>query len=184
MEDKEIIKLFFARSERAIEEVKSKYHAYVTGIIRGILGAGGDTEECEDDAYMRLWENIPPQRPENLSLYLGRTARNLALDRVRAQTADKRGGSELTLAIDELEEALPDGTSDPADSLALSQALNGFIRTLSPRSRRIFIRRYFYMASIADISREYKMSESAVKMSLARSRERLREHLINEGIWI
>lgn len=183
MDDGAIIELYWARSEQALVRTQEKYGAYCLSIAWGILKSRGDSEECVNDTYLRAWDAMPPERPAALRVFLGRITRNLALDRLKSRTRLKRGGGQLTLALEELGECVPAG-DDPArhaDELALREALDRFLSELSEDARVIFLRRYWYMLSVAEIARGLGVGQSRVKSSLARSRERLRELLEKEG---
>lgn len=186
MEDDAIIQLFWDRSERAIEETRIKYGKYCHSIAFNILGSSEDSEECVNDAYLRIWNSIPPNRPQMLTAYLGKITRNLALDRVRARSADRRGGGEAVLALDELEDCVSGGDQigRSEDSREIMEALNGFLETLSQMERNVFMRRYWAMEPVADIAARYGMSVSKTASMLHRLRARLKKHLQKEGITI
>ena len=93
LEDSEIIGLFFERSEQAIVELDLKYGAAVRRTVLNILGSPEDAEECVNDAYLGVWNSIPPQRPNSLAGYVYRITRNLAIKRFHSNTAKKRNGS-------------------------------------------------------------------------------------------
>lgn len=183
MDDKKIIELFWRRNEDAIKETKKKYGNYCFTIANNILSCNEDSEECVMDTYIRLWNTIPPERPNCFSTFIGRITRNIAIDSYFKKKANKRF-SNVQMAFDEISECLPDPDSDfsPADEIALKDAVNGFLESLNPKMRVIFMRRYWYFSSIKDIARDYGFSESDVKVSLMRAREKFREHLIKDGI--
>ncbi len=183
MNDSDIIELYFERSENAIVETEKKYQKYCYSIAFNILGSREDAEECVNDIYTRLWNSIPPQRPNNLSAFMAKIVRNLSFDRYHQKRAEKRWKGQREAALDELVECLPDTSGgDISDELILKDALNEFLRSLAAEERQIFVKRYFYMCSIKSIAKVLKMGESKVKMSLHRSREKLREYLKREGI--
>ena len=177
MDDKQIVALFFARSERAIAESAEKYGAYCRTIAEHILTNRADAEECVSDTWLRAWDAIPPSRPERLVAFLGRITRNLALDRLRAE---KRQWP----IREELGECLTQGdpTGSMVDRVVLTQVLDRFLEGLPPKKRRLFLRRYWYFATVEELTREFGMSESNVKMTLLRLRRELREQLKQEGI--
>ena len=185
MDDQRIIELFWQRKEDAIKETEKKYGKYCFTIANNILLCKEDSEECVIDAYIRLWNSIPPNRPNCFSSFIGRITRNLALDRYQKSKAAKRL-STVTLAFDELDGCLFDSNSHlpPEDSIALKDAVNSFLEELSSKNRIIFVRRYWYFSSVKDIARDYGFSQSDVKISLMRTREKFRSHLIKEGILI
>ncbi len=182
MEDKKIVELFFERSETAIAETAKKYGKYLRHIAFRILENEQDSEEIENDTYLRAWNSIPPKKPETLRIFLAALCRNLALNRYDEKKAQKR--SATTLALEELSECLPDGSGDGelGESLALRMALDSFLGMLESRQRIIFMQRYFYLCRIGEIARRHGMKESAVTMLLFRTRKMLKEHLHKEGI--
>jgi RNA polymerase sigma-70 factor (ECF subfamily) len=184
MDDQQIIDLYWARSENAISETAEKYGKYCHTIAYHILHNDEDSEECVNDTYLRAWEAMPPQRPHRLSAFLGKITRNLSLDRYKRLAAEKRGSGQVPLALDELLDCVPTGDSaeKTADDLALTESLNRFLGTLSVDSRRIFLRRYWYLTPVKEIAAEASISESKVKMSLLRSRKELKKFLEKEGI--
>ena len=184
MEDRHIIELFFDRNEQALALTQQKYGKLCHSVAWNILGNREDTEECLNDTYLQAWNAIPPERPARLGAYLCRIARNLAINRYRADRRDKRGAGETAMALDELSECIADENTPPADEIALRDAINTFLRALPDTVCHIFVQRYWYVRPIADIAKEFGMTESRVKMILHRTRNRLREHLTKEGIQI
>lgn len=182
MEDKQIVDLYWARSETAIAETEKKYGRYCHYIAYQILASDEDAEEVVNDTYLKAWNTIPPQRPDPLKSYVGMISRRLALDAYEAQHTQKRGG-EVPLVLDELAECIsdPDSSGDMGESVALSDALSRFIWALPPRTRNIFVRRYFYMSPVAEIARDFSMKESNVTMHLHRTRKKLEQFLRKEG---
>ncbi len=183
MEDNEILRLFNARADEALTAVRTRYGSYCRTIASRILGNEADAEEVENDVLLKAWNTIPPAAPASLKSYLAMLTRQLAVDRVRFAGRSIRGGSEYALSLDELEESLPDGRSDdPADALALTEALNRFLRDLPEKKRNIFLKRYWYALSVREIAEECGMKEGNVKMILSRTRAALKEFLIGEEI--
>lgn len=177
MEDSVIIAMFEARDEAAIAFTADRYGKMCLSIARGILGSPQDAEECTQDAYLRLWNAIPPAKPASLSAYLGRIVRNLALNAAEKKQAARRGGEVLPL-LAELEECLP----PMEDGREIGEVLDRFLGELSAENRRIFLRRYWYCDSTAAIAARFSIKEGAVKVRLHRMREQLREKLEQEGI--
>ncbi len=183
MEDHEIVALFWARSEEAIRQASSKYGRYCRYIAEGILHSREDSEECVNDALLQAWRTIPPHRPERLAVFLGKITRNLSLNRWERERAQKRGGGEVSLALEELQDCLPAPNSGQlVEDLALSEACNRFLAALPAEARKIFLRRYWYFSPVKEIAADYGLSESKVKMSLLRSRKKLKRWLEKEGI--
>ena len=186
MDDEKIITLYNRRDEDAIRETSEKYGGYCFSIANNILADPQDAEECVNDTWLKVWQSIPPQCPKNLKAFLAKIARSLALNRYREKNRQKRGGGEVVLAFEEMDEFLA-GTSDidtEADKRELEELLNGFLYSLSERDRSIFILRYFYMEGTSDIAREHSIRESNVLMILSRTRKKLRERLEKEGYTI
>ena len=184
MDDKHIVDLLWARDERGLQMIQQHYANYCKSIARRIVPCEQDAEECVNDTWRRVWEAIPPHRPERLSLFVGKITRHLAINRAKELTREKRGGGELTLALDELSECLPDTGGDAADGFVLRDMLNAFVISLPERQQRVFLQRYWYLCPIETIAAQNGMRESAVKMSLLRTREKLKQYLEKEGIMI
>lgn len=184
MEDSVIVDLYWARSERAISETAAKYGRYCHSIAYNILWNKEDSEECVNDTYMSAWNAMPDQRPDKLPAFLGRITRNLSLKKREKYTAQKRGAGRVPLALDELRDSLPesDGTGRIADDIVIVDVLDRFLASLGTEKRIIFMRRYWYFCSVAQIASELGISESKVKMSLLRSRNELKEILEKEGV--
>ena len=184
MEDKQIIDLYWTRSESAIAETDIKYGKLCHRIAFNILSNYQDSEECVSDTYLKVWSVIPPKRPVKLPAFLGKITRNLALNRYEKYTAVKRGGGEVPVALDELSECIPDPNSveRKVDDRILTDKLNTFLEGLPPDARKIFMRRYWEVCSIREIAEIYGISESKVKVSLFRTRGKLRSFLEQEGI--
>ncbi len=184
MEDRQIVDLYWARSEKAISETAGKYGRYCYSIAYNILNNNEDSEECVNDTYMSAWNAMPDQRPNRLSAFLGRITRNLSLKRLEKRSAEKRGAGQVPLALDELQECVPaaDSTDQIIDDIALADILNRFLASLSPEKRIIFMRRYWYFSPITEIATVFSISESKVKTSLFRSRNKLKLLLEKEGV--
>ncbi len=186
MEDKQIVELYWARSEAAISETEKKYGRYCHYIAYQILYDDEDAKEVVNDTYLKTWNSIPPQRPDPLKPYVGMISRQLALDAYKERHAQKRGGGQVPLVLDELSECIPDSDSgaDIGESVALSDALTRFLRVLPQKTRNIFVRRYFYMSSITEIAKDFSMKESNVTMHLLRTRKKLERFLRKEGFYL
>ena len=182
MEDQQIIGLLFQRSETAIFALQQKFGGLCRSIISNILPDSRDVEECMSDAFLRVWNSIPPQRPERLDSYIARIARNVALDRYDYNTASMRHTG-LTLAYEELALYLPSREQE-TDAVEFKSFINRFLRGLPKASRMMFIRRYWYGESIAQIADAFECSEEKVKSTLFRTRNKLRQAMIKEGIYL
>lgn len=182
MEDEKIIDLYWERSQEAIARTEEKYGTYCSRIAWNILSSREDCEECVNDTWMRAWNAMPPERPRILPAFLGAITRNLSLDRYRKLHAKKRGEGETAFVFDELRDCLSeDGPEQQMDAELLADALNRFLQQLERDNRIIFVRRYWYMDSVEAITKRLSMSESKVKSSLFRSRNKLRIFLQKEG---
>ena len=186
MEDKEIIELFWSRSEDAIQEMAKKYEKYCYAIAYGILKSHEDAKECVNDAYYQVWDTIPPQNPNRLSTFIGKITRNLALNKWEYYNAKKRGRGEVPLVLEELQECIPNGNhvEELVDRIYFEEVLNDFLGTLSKEKRMIFLRRYWYLSSIKEIAKDFGLSESKVKMMLLRLRKEFRVFLEREGVQV
>lgn len=183
MNDNEIVELFFARDEGAIEAAQRQYGPYCAAVALNILGDRGAAEECVNDAWLKCWQSIPPQRPRSLKCFAGRIVRNLAVSALRADSAQKRGGGQGTAVLDELAEVVSGGESPEGalDRQAFQEALDGFLSGLRQRDRDLFLRRYWYADSVETLSLRFGMSRTAVTSALHRLRAKLRQHLQQEG---
>jgi RNA polymerase sigma-70 factor (ECF subfamily) len=182
VDDKKIIELYFARSEDAIAETDKKYGAYCVSIARSILNSAEDAEECVNDAYLGVWNSIPPQVPRVFSAFVGRIVRNLALNRLAMLSASKRSRT-AEVVYEEAEELIPDTKGeDISTEIHLRDAVNGFLATLSKRTRIVFMRRYWYFCSVAEIAEGMGMTEANVKVLLLRTRKKFKAYLEKEGI--
>lgn len=185
MEDLQIVQLFLDRSEQAIEALSEKFGKYLSTIAFNVLSDKEDAEECVNDAYLKVWNSIPPQRPNCLKAFVGRITRNLALDCMYKKNTLKRGGGQMSLALDELSELVGAGDGDPLESLQMQElirCINAFLEALPSDKRILFMKRYWYLMSAKDIAREMDMTEANVKTSLCRIRKQLKEELTKEGI--
>ncbi len=180
MEDGAIVELYWRRDAGAVAETREKYGALLRALA-GRFVSPEDAEECEADAYLRAWEAIPPERPASLRAYLAKIVRNLAIDRLRRQGADKRGGGEARAVLEELDAVAPDSAFGEASAKELGRAVSAFIRTLPRRDGDIFIRRCFYAEPVGDIARRFSVTPNAVSVCLARTRKKLSVYLKKEG---
>ena len=184
MDDKQIIALYWQRSEDAISETHEKYGRYCHHIAHCVLQNQEDADECVNDACLRAWNAIPPARPENLRTFLGKITRNLALNRYEAQCAEKRGGGQIPMVLEELQACLPGHSESEqvVDRIVLQQVLNRFLASLKTEHRKIFLRRYWYFHSVKEIARDLGITESKVTVTLCRTRQKLAELLKKEGV--
>lgn len=183
VEDSKIVDLYWERSEQAISETQNKYGHYCLSIARNILPTREDAQESVNDTYLAAWNAMPPNRPSILSTFLGKLTRRISIDKWRILSADKRGGGNTALALEELAECIPGGSDPEAEVEAkeLASTIGSFLDTLSSTERQIFLMRYFDLTNIQNISSKFNMSPSKVKSMLFRIRNKLREHLEKEG---
>lgn len=183
MTDRDLIALYESRDEQAIAVTKTQFGNLCTSIANKILHDHMDAEECVNDALLQTWNAIPPECPKNFAAYLSTVTRNAALTRFRKENREKRGGGNVPLILDELSECIRDNENVESefDRRALRESISQFLDTLSADARTIFVRRYISMYDIKEIASEYELSESKVKVSLMRTREKLRKYLKKEG---
>ena len=183
MDDSKIIDLFFERSEQAVAELSEKYGALCRKVALNILGNDQDAEECLNDAYLGVWNTIPPQRPDRLLSYVCRIVRNQAVKRYHFNTAAKRN-SAYDVALDELEDCFSSQLTveKEFDAIETSRALNSFLAGLSRDNRMLFVMRYWQSVPVEELAARYKTSSHNVSVRLSRIRKKLKEYLIKEGV--
>lgn len=184
MDDQSIIELYFARSQQAIVETDRKYSGLCHKVSYDILSNWEDTEECVADTYLAAWNTIPPHRPAYLKAYLLKILRNLSLMRVRQRYAQKNGGGEIDLVLEELGDSFvsPGSVEAAFEGKELARAVSAFLRTISESERNIFLWRYWQFQSIADIAHRLGWGQSRVKTSLFRTRKKLQSYLKKEDL--
>lgn len=184
MEDSQIVDLYWERNEQAIRAAASKYGDYCYSIAYNILRSREDADESVNDTYLGAWNAMPPHRPNCLRTFLGKITRRVSLKKWRDEHRDKRGGDEVSLALEELSECIPSNASVEESVIAgeLSARINRFVGTLAPTERQVFLCRYWYLDSIDKISADLCFGKSKVKSMLRRTRARLRADLEKEGV--
>lgn len=183
LKDSRIIELFQERSELAIRELSRKYGTLCTRIAKNILNSSRDAEECVNDAYLAVWDTIPPKKPDPLCPYLCGIVRNLAIKKYHANTARKRN-SHYDAALDELEECIPSGRTVESELSAkeLTRMIDLFLDEQDRDSRILFVRRYWYSDSVQELAERFHISRNNVSVRLARIRRKLKDYLKKEGI--
>ena len=182
MEDEKIIDLYWERKDEAIMQTQAAYGRQLQTIAQRIVQSYEDAEESVNDTYLAAWRTIPPKRPAYFFAYLAKICRNFAFGRLDWRDAAKRSAEVVTLS-EEMELCIPDTRRDAAaEGREIARALNAFLGTLSQENRKLFVRRYWYVDTVAEIAQRYGMSESKVKTRLHRIREKLRVYLAQEGI--
>lgn len=181
-EDSKLIELFFERSEQAIDLLSKKYGAVCMRLAQNLLTVRQDAEECVNDAYLAVWETVPPERPDPLIAYLCRIVRNLALKKLRANTAAKRSGYDT--ALDELAESIASNESveNELEARELAKHIDRFLSSLGRDERVLFVRRYWFSDSLSELAELFGASEHALSARLYRTREKLKKYLDREGI--
>lgn len=183
MDDREILALLQQRDPAAIEQLNTAFGPYCRQIARNILSSEQDVEECLNDTYLNVWKAIPPACPENLGAYVATTTRNLAFNRFRQETSEKRGGGNIPLVLSELSDVVSHSPTPEQimEAKELTQAINDFLGALSKQDRYVFIRRYYYADSVYAIARRVHRTQGSVSMKLSRLRRRLHDHLTERG---
>lgn len=185
MDDGAIIELFFARSEQAVSELSGKYGAACFRVAEHILNNRQDSEECVNDAYLAVWNTIPPQRPNPLLSYLCRIVRNLALKKYHENTAQKRNSS-YDLALEEIADCIPSSGSveEEVEAKELAEQINRFLAGLDRETRILFVRRYWHADSIEELARLFRTSRHNISVRLSRLRKALKKYLTKEGMFL
>ena len=176
MDDKLIIELLFRRSETALDELTRKYSRLYKSIIREVLSDECDVDECGNDVLLALWNSIPPNRPESLPAYICKIARRIGIDRLRYHTRQKRN-SGFMLTLSELEECLPAEESIQETEERNEQIrtlLTAFLRSLDPETEILFVRRYIYLESVAELAKRFQLEENRISVKLYRARKKKR----------
>lgn len=184
MEDGQIIDLYFSRDEEAIRQTEAAYGGKLYNLSYRILWNREDAEESVSDTYMKAWDTIPPQRPVHFFAYIAKICRNLALKRVDWKNAQKRS-AEIVALTQEMEGCIPDASQDARiEARELGRLLDAFLRTLTPENQMVFLRRYWYADTVAQIAARYGIGQSAVQMRLSRTKGKLAAYLAKEGIQV
>lgn len=183
MEDEQILELYFERDEQALTETQKKYGAYCFSLANSILPNKQDAEEAVSDTYWKTWCAIPPARPTVFRLFLAKITRNVSFSRWRKMNAEKRGGGEITLVLEELSSCIASQgcVEDSINAKELADTIRRFLDTLSFRDQDIFLRRYFFVEESEMIALRYGMKPSTVQRTLSRTRAKLKKYLTQEG---
>lgn len=183
IEDRELIDLFERRDQQVIQAVSQKYGALCISVAKNILGDSRDAEECLNEALWKAWDSIPPNKPKLLSAFLAKITKNIAINKYRAMHREKRGNGEIGLVWEETEDFIFDNRSveEDAERREILSAINGFLKNLPSKKRKIFVRRYWYCDSISKIAADYGITENNVSVTLNRTREALKKHLQKRG---
>ncbi len=183
-EDSRIVELFLERDQNAIAHTERKYKPLCFRIAFNILGSREDSDECVNDALLGAWNSIPPNRPQNLKAFICKIARNISLTRLKHNTRQKRN-TDLECSLDELAEILPDERLSPDSSDEdIGAAIDAFLDTLDKTTREVFLRKYWFFDKVSDITERFGFSESKINNILYRTRNKLRDYLKKEGIYL
>ncbi len=183
MDDNGIIRLYWDRNDQAISVTSEKYGRYCRSIAKNILNNDEDVEECVNDTYLNAWNSMPEHWPEQLSAFLGKITRNLSFNKYKRNCAEKRGGGETALVLDELADCVS-GTGSVEqviDRRELVMAINSFVRNLSTEKRNMFVRRYWYADPVSKIAKDCGMLQGSVSKALERTRKQLKAYLTERG---
>lgn len=184
MDENRILDLYWQRDEQAIRETELAYGPKLQSIALRITGTREDAQECVSDTYLTAWQTIPPQRPQYLFAYLARICRNFALGLLDRQNAAKRSGHVVELTR-EMEQCIPDNSQTLLlEGKELGRLINRFLGEMPKETRMIFLRRYFYADSVEEIARRFHITQSKVKTTLYRTRQKLAAFLEKEGVSI
>ncbi|MDE6724248.1 MAG: sigma-70 family RNA polymerase sigma factor [Ruminiclostridium sp.] len=185
MDDIEITELFLQRKESAIKELSRKYGSYCKTVASNILKNSSDTEECLNDAYLAVWNSIPPQKPKSLGAYTAKIVRNKALDSYNRNSAQKRGGGEEALPIDELGDLVGGSSMEhELNKKELINAINVFLNSLDKRTRLVFVGRYWSCHSLSELAARFQTTEHNITVKLSRTRQKLKKYLHERGFEI
>lgn len=184
MNDREIVDLYWQRSEQAIAETDKKYGSYCRIIAYNILENTEDSEECVNDTWLAAWNSMPVNRPERLNAYLAKITRNAALTKIERKSAKKRGGREKDLALEELNDCVPADycLEKEVEDRVLAESINTFLDLLPEEEQLVFLSRYWFFASEREIAEKQGCSRSRINTMLKRTRNKLKKHLLQEGL--
>ena len=182
MNDLEILQLYNERNEAAVEATREKYDSYLMRVAYNVLGNFEDSEECVADGYLKAWNSIPPASPNSIKMYVAKLVHNDAIDKLACESAQKRGGGVTPACLDELAECIADESAN-FESENVTDIINQFLEKQKPRNAKMFVRRYWYMDSIAEIATYMNCTQSKVKTTLHRMRIDLKDELSKEGIY-
>lgn len=185
IDDEKIIEMFFERSEQGIRELDNKYGAVCHSLSYNIVNSRQDAEECVNDAYLGVWNTIPPTRPNPLLSYIAKIVRNISLKSYWRKEADKRSG-QYTIALQEIEGCIADSKTveDEIEARELARIIENFLDTLTVENRVIFMRRYWFAESYKDIAEFVGLTEKNISVRLTRIREKMKKYLIERGVFV
>ena len=185
IDDEKIIDLFFERSEQGIRELDNKYGAVCHNLSYNIVNNRQDAEECVNDAYLGAWNAIPPVHPNPLLSYIVKIVRNISLKIYWRKEAAKRN-STYTIAMGEIETCIadPNTVETEIEARELARIIEAFLDTLTVKERVIFMRRYAYADTYADIAKRVGISEKNVSVRLTLIRQKMKQFLIEREVFV
>ena len=185
IEDEAIIEMFFERSEQGIRELDIKYGRICHKLSYNIVNSRQDAEECVNDAYLGVWNTIPPTKPNPLLSYICKIVRNISLNVYYRKEAVKRN-SNFTIAMEEIEACVADPNTVEAEMevIELAHIIEDFLDTLTVENRVIFMRRYWFSDSCKDIAGFIGLSEKNISVRLTRIRQKMKDYLIERGVFV
>lgn len=183
MSDPEIIELIFNNDENGIKLLSDKFSKLIAQVCRGMLRSDEDAEEIANDTMLAVWNAIPPERPANLTGFVCKIARRLAVSRVRYNTAAMRN-ADLILELDECLTSDKNSVEERAEASELADLINEWLGSLSAQKRRLFMQRCYYMRTVKEAARDCDMSKTAATTALMRMREALKDYLNERGMFI
>ncbi len=183
MEDSEIVRLFWDRNENAISAAAKKHGKRCRSIAENILHNREDAEDCVNDTYLKIWDLIPPNSPQVLGAFMCKIAKHTAINMLKARNREKRGGGNIPLAFEELEDCIPDKSNieNAYERQELIRKVNDFLETLPLENRRVFILRYWYCCELSEIADRFGTRKNTISVMLNRTRRKLRDYLEKEG---
>lgn len=185
MDDRKIINLFFERSEKAIVELSNKYGSVCRKVSMNVLNNHRDVEECVNDAYLGVWNTIPPEKPNPLLAFVCRIVRNISINRYKKNTSQKRKGN-YDLCLEELQNCITTQGSieEDLEETELSSYIDEFLDSLTQINRMLFVRRFWFMDSYEDIAKASGLKEGAIRTRLSRIKADLKKYLEKKGVII
>lgn len=183
LSDEKIVELYWQREEKAIEYTDEKYGRYLYTIAYNIVHNRPDCEECLNDTYLGTWNCIPPTRPKSFQAFISKIMRNVAVIKFRKNNADKRIPSSMIVSLEEIDDCIAYNPSVEEEYAVkeLSRILNKYLRGLSDRDVAIFISRYYYADTLAELAEMLCVSERTVSRILLKLRQNLKTFLEEEG---
>ena len=179
MEDSKIVELIYEREEFGLEELKKKYHNLLLGLSMSILKNKFDSEECVSDTYIKVWDHIPPYKPQYLKSFISKITRQISIDKYRANNHIRE--NENTIEDFECFVSAPHLTDEEFQETELVESINNFLKNIEPVTQVLFIRRYFMGESVTELSKKFKMNENIISVRLNRTRKKLKKYLEKEG---